>query len=77
MTTSGNSDDKLLLYSNTEPLIESSRMLFWKNTLKKKKKISDKEKKLINKAKYFTEDNNRDVWSDRNFFFDLPRINIG
>ena len=44
MTTSGNSDDKILLFSNTGPLIESNRMLFWKNTLKGKKKSLTKKK---------------------------------
>ena len=62
MTTSGNSDDKILLFSNTEPLItEPQSDVLLKKYAQREKKISDKEKKLINKAKYFTEDNNRDV----------------
>ena len=44
MATSGNSDDKILLFNNNGPP-ESNRMLFWKNTLTKN--ISYKEKYLI------------------------------
>ena len=50
MATLGNSDDKILLFNNTD-LLKSSWMLFWKNMLKKNlyNKIE-----LINKVKYFT-----------------------
>ena len=75
MAISGDSDDKILLFNNNRPP-ESSRMLFWKNTLTKKK-ISYKEKDLINKVKCFTEKDNHEVWSVENFYSDLPKINIG
>ena len=66
MANSGNPDDNLLLFNNSGPP-ESNRMLFWKNTLTKN--ISYKGKDLINKVICFTENNNREVWSDIKLLF--------
>ena len=51
-------------------------MLFWKSTLTKKN-ISYKEKDLIKKVKCFTENDNREVWSERKLLFWLAKDNIG
>ena len=66
MASSGDSDDKILLFNNNGPP-KFNRMLFWKNTLTKN--ISYKEKDLINKLKCFTENDNHEVWSDRKHLF--------
>ena len=50
MATSGNSDNKILLFNNNGPP-ESNRMLFWKITLTKN--VFYKEKDLINKKMFY------------------------
>ena len=37
--------------------------------IRSQKNISYKEKDLINKVKYFTENDNHEVWSDRKVLF--------
>ena len=69
MATSNDSDNKILLLNNNGPP-ESNRMLFWKDTLTKNISYKEnKEKDLINKVKCFTENDNREVWSDRKLLF--------
>ena len=46
MATSGDSDDKILLFNNTP---ESNRMLFWKNTLTKNISYKENKEKIKNK----------------------------
>ena len=69
MATSGDSDDKILLFNNNEHP-ESNWMLFWNNTLIKSISYKEnKEKDFINKVKCFTENNNHEVWSARKLLF--------
>ena len=66
MATSGDSDDKILLFNKKRtPWFQSDA------PLKKyaHKNISYKEKVLINKVKGFTGNNDRQVWSDRKLLF--------
>ena len=71
MATSGDANDKILLFNNGHP--ESNRMLFWKSTLIKNISYKENKKKnLINKVclqKCFTENVNHKAWSARRLLF--------
>ena len=59
MVTSGDSDDKILLFNSNGPP-EPNRILFWENPLTKN--FSYKENYLINKVKCVIENDNHKIW---------------
>ena len=73
MATSGDSDDKILLFNNNGPLNPIGCSLE-KNTLTKNISYKEnKEKDLINKVKCFTENDNHEVWSATKLLFSFAK----
>ena len=68
MATSGDSDDKILLFNNNRPL-NPIGCSFEKINSQKNISYKDNKEDLINKVKCFTENNNHKVWSATKFVF--------
>ena len=64
MATSGDSGDKILLFNNSGPPMK--KYVHKKHLLKKKVWLS-------NKLKCFTENDNREVWSDIKLLFSFAK----